>query len=118
MIHEKHDPLPDCDCHACALHERDRLRAAVRLTTEWEIEAGRTERSVNTDDACAQLVRYGGGVFDDSLLSALQAFTDLNDDIWHARHKSIIVDDVNKIKQLLDKVLDKHATAPPAGADA
>ena len=36
---EKHPPLTDCDCHACAIHERDRLRLgnaryeALRLCT-------------------------------------------------------------------------------------
>jgi hypothetical protein len=26
---DKHDPLPYCDCHQCALVERDRLRDLV-----------------------------------------------------------------------------------------
>lgn len=26
---EKHDQMPDCDCHNCALRERDRLRNAL-----------------------------------------------------------------------------------------
>lgn len=26
---DKHDTLPDCDCHACAIAERDRLRAEL-----------------------------------------------------------------------------------------
>jgi hypothetical protein len=29
MITDKHDPIHDCDCQACALAERDKLRARV-----------------------------------------------------------------------------------------
>lgn len=25
----RHDPIPTCDCHACALHERNRLRTQI-----------------------------------------------------------------------------------------
>jgi len=27
MTPDPHPPLPDCDCHRCAIEERDRLRA-------------------------------------------------------------------------------------------
>ena len=38
FLTETHDPLPDCDCHACALAERDRLRR-VLLTCAQKAEA-------------------------------------------------------------------------------
>lgn len=28
MLTDKHEPIQDCDCHACAVAERDRLRGA------------------------------------------------------------------------------------------
>jgi hypothetical protein len=29
MLNDKHDPIHDCDCQACALAERNKLRARV-----------------------------------------------------------------------------------------
>ena len=31
---DEHDPLPDCDCHNCALRERDNLRKALAGISE------------------------------------------------------------------------------------
>ncbi len=31
---EEHDPLPDCDCHRCAIAERDRWRELHRVIAE------------------------------------------------------------------------------------
>ena len=34
-ITDPHPPLPDCDCHACALVERDRLIDEVTRIKSW-----------------------------------------------------------------------------------
>ena len=31
FLTETHDPLPDCDCQACVIHERDHLRIHANL---------------------------------------------------------------------------------------
>lgn len=51
---DKHEALPDCDCHACALSERDRLRAAL-LTCARQAEA--LKRDCGMDPESAQAVR-------------------------------------------------------------
>ena len=47
---DKHDPLPDCDCHQCALAERDRLRR-VLLTCARKAEALKRNCSADPDSA-------------------------------------------------------------------
>ena len=51
---DKHDTLPDCDCHACALASRDRLRAAL-LQCARQAEA--LKRECGMDPESAQAVR-------------------------------------------------------------
>lgn len=48
-------------------------------------------RDVRTQDICDQLQRYGNEVCDDDLLDALWACTDINDDLCHGRHPSIVL---------------------------
>lgn len=58
---EQHEPLPDCDCHKCALAERDRLRKdagrwrKVRAMTEAEVKT----MTPLTKRAWERLVRGG-----------------------------------------------------------
>lgn len=36
-LHGPHDPIPDCDCRACAIVQRDRFRIALNSVLKSEI---------------------------------------------------------------------------------
>lgn len=38
-----------------------------------------------TRDACVQLTRYNAGVYDENMVSALEALVEINDDLYHLR---------------------------------
>lgn len=55
------DRLPDCDCHECAIYERNRLRAelaACRAALELIAAPQRSDGSWNRDrEACRQVAQ-------------------------------------------------------------
>lgn len=55
-----------------------------------------------TRDACYQLTRYDGGVFNTELADVLDALTDINDDMQHGRDSALIKEQIEKAKLLLD----------------
>jgi hypothetical protein len=57
-----------------------------------------------TDDICGQLQRYGG-VCSEELLNVLDVIVEINDDICHDRAHDLIRAEIEKAKQLLDKVV-------------
>ncbi len=54
-------------------------------------------------DASDQLLRYGD-VADERLLDVLDALTDINDDMHHARHKDIVSEACKKAVELLHEI--------------
>jgi hypothetical protein len=66
MLTDKHEPIEDCDCHACALAERDRLRAL--LSDKWHAGEGKNQTfaeymGLGADDGepqSAVAAAYGG----------------------------------------------------------
>ena len=56
------------------------------------------------EDAAAQLLRYGDGVADERLLDVLDALTDINDDMQHARHKDVVVEACEKAAETLREI--------------
>lgn len=53
-----------------------------------------------------QLRRYSSSVASEELMQALEQLTELNDDLWHRREKKLILEQIEKIKQLLDRVAE------------
>lgn len=56
-----------------------------------------------THDALFQMQRYGC-VFDENVAEALEALTDVNDDLHHGRDKKCIAESVAKVRAALDKI--------------
>jgi hypothetical protein len=57
-----------------------------------------------TQNACAQLTRYGGRVASAELAAVLESLTDINDDMQHGRDIRLLRAKVEKAKALLDLV--------------
>lgn len=62
-------------------------------------------RQQRIHDACGQLVRYGHPFYDE-IAEVLDLLTDINDHLWHSRMKELTVQNVEKIKGLLDKIVE------------
>lgn len=65
-----------------------------------------------TQDACAQLTRYGAEVATSELADVLEALADLNDDLHHGRDDDLIHEGINQVKALLDAVAPGDASSP------
>lgn len=57
-----------------------------------------------TDDICGQLTRYSGEVASEELADLLDVIVDINDDLWHGRDASLLVENIAKAKTLLDEI--------------
>jgi len=71
---EPHMPLVDCDCHACAVIERDRLRQAL-MQIVLRVEA--LKRPCGMDPESPQAIR--NGVYMGIALSARYALAKVKD---------------------------------------
>jgi len=49
--HETHEPLPDCDCQACATAERDRLRLIVARGAPLESDVYSSREWVESEES-------------------------------------------------------------------
>lgn len=58
-----------------------------------------------TQIACNQFTRYAGAVASAELADVLDALAAINDDVWHGRDPSIIKQQIEKAKALLDAVM-------------
>lgn len=57
-----------------------------------------------THNACDQLARYSESAASRQLVEVLEELAELNDDLWHSRHPSIIRERIASIKAALDRV--------------
>lgn len=57
LDHEPHEPQPDCDCHACAIWERDKLREIVGAL-RWPIHADDRKAAQATGKHPAPCARF------------------------------------------------------------
>jgi len=55
-----------------------------------------------TKDALFQMERYGGQVFDKNVLAALEALSNVNDDLYHGRG---VRESVAKVRAALDQIV-------------
>lgn len=60
-----------------------------------------------TKDICSQLERYGE-VWSHELADLLWSITDLNDDLTNGRDISIIREDIQEIRELVEKIAEKE----------
>jgi hypothetical protein len=58
-----------------------------------------------TDDACRQLTRYGGSVYNHEVADVIDAVVNLNDDMFHDRHIDLIRSGVEKAKAELEALM-------------
>lgn len=57
-----------------------------------------------TDFACEQLKRYGASVQTEAIADALDALTNVNDDVAHARHPTCVKESTDKVRAALDRI--------------
>jgi len=95
-------PAPDAD-KAVSINAIHALLATMTPNVELT-GAARLYRADRTRNACDQLTRYGGAVFNNEVADVLDALTDINDDLWHGRDPNLICKQVDKAKALLDAV--------------
>lgn len=73
---------------------------------EVEMEMNVGNLSWRFNNAVSQLERYGNGPFSEEIIEILEVLSDINDDLFHDRMKSLTVANVDKIKVLADKILE------------
>lgn len=67
-----------------------------------------SELSNRVDEACDQLLRYGGSPHNRYIVLILEKLTDINDDLCNSRDKSIIHMRITSIKELLNHMYSKE----------
>jgi hypothetical protein len=58
-------------------------------------------------EICGQLDRYSTGTMTDCFIDLLWVMADINDDLAHGRDHSLIRENVEKARTLLDELLDE-----------
>lgn len=66
------------------------------------------ELAYRTQDAFGQLTRYGSAPASEDIVLVFERLTDLNDDLANDRDQSCVIEQVNHIREILDRI------APPA----